>query len=461
MAVKEFDGRVLFLRKVVPGAADRSYGIQVAELAGLPAEVTAPRARGPGEPREAGARRPGRAGPRAAAGRERGQRPVPPLLRGGGARAREAAGGRRRSVDAGVGAGPPGDPAGSPQGREGKTGRVTSGLFGVGIAAGACRTPSAPFSKAHPPYGVILFRRNLESVDADAGADPRAEGAGRALSLRGSGGRPGRPPRRDPRALALSPGGRPAREGARAGRARRLRPRAARASTWTWRRSWTGARRARERWCWGSGAPRPTRTRCWRRPADSWTGSTRGESEDASSTSRASVGRASTPTRPFRCWSPTRTRRRWTSRRSTRSMHTARAVMISHLGGPDGLPASLSPERSTRLLRDRLGFDGAAISDDLEMGALDAFGDLPQRCAAASQAGCDLLLVCRQIERYPECVAAVERLGSGGAPRRRRRRDSRSTRPTSPRCAPRRRRPVPTPADDHRAAEGVWAPRSS
>lgn len=40
MAVKEFDGRVLFLRKVVPGAADRSYGIQVAELAGLPPEVT-------------------------------------------------------------------------------------------------------------------------------------------------------------------------------------------------------------------------------------------------------------------------------------------------------------------------------------------------------------------------------------------------------------------------------------
>jgi DNA mismatch repair protein MutS len=40
MAVKEFDGRVLFLRKVVPGAADRSYGIHVAELAGLPTEVT-------------------------------------------------------------------------------------------------------------------------------------------------------------------------------------------------------------------------------------------------------------------------------------------------------------------------------------------------------------------------------------------------------------------------------------
>jgi DNA mismatch repair protein MutS len=41
MAVKEIGGRVVFLRKVVPGAADRSYGIHVAELAGLPAAVTA------------------------------------------------------------------------------------------------------------------------------------------------------------------------------------------------------------------------------------------------------------------------------------------------------------------------------------------------------------------------------------------------------------------------------------
>jgi DNA mismatch repair protein MutS len=39
MAVKEVGGRVVFLKKVVPGAADRSYGIQVAELAGLPPSV--------------------------------------------------------------------------------------------------------------------------------------------------------------------------------------------------------------------------------------------------------------------------------------------------------------------------------------------------------------------------------------------------------------------------------------
>jgi len=37
--VKEWGDRVVFLRQVVPGSVDRSYGIQVARLAGLPDEV--------------------------------------------------------------------------------------------------------------------------------------------------------------------------------------------------------------------------------------------------------------------------------------------------------------------------------------------------------------------------------------------------------------------------------------
>jgi DNA mismatch repair protein MutS len=39
VAVREQDDRIVFLRKIVRGAADRSYGIQVARLAGLPATV--------------------------------------------------------------------------------------------------------------------------------------------------------------------------------------------------------------------------------------------------------------------------------------------------------------------------------------------------------------------------------------------------------------------------------------
>ncbi len=39
VAVSETDGRVVFLHKIVPGGADRSYGIHVGQLAGLPRPV--------------------------------------------------------------------------------------------------------------------------------------------------------------------------------------------------------------------------------------------------------------------------------------------------------------------------------------------------------------------------------------------------------------------------------------
>jgi DNA mismatch repair protein MutS len=39
VAVKEWQDQVVFLHKIVPGAADKSYGIHVARLAGVPREV--------------------------------------------------------------------------------------------------------------------------------------------------------------------------------------------------------------------------------------------------------------------------------------------------------------------------------------------------------------------------------------------------------------------------------------
>jgi DNA mismatch repair protein MutS len=41
VAVKEWKDEIVFVRRVVPGAADRSYGIQVARLAGMPPAVVA------------------------------------------------------------------------------------------------------------------------------------------------------------------------------------------------------------------------------------------------------------------------------------------------------------------------------------------------------------------------------------------------------------------------------------
>ena len=39
VAVKEIEDNVIFLRKIIEGGADQSYGIEVAKLAGLPKEV--------------------------------------------------------------------------------------------------------------------------------------------------------------------------------------------------------------------------------------------------------------------------------------------------------------------------------------------------------------------------------------------------------------------------------------
>ena len=87
------------------------------------------------------------------------------------------------------------------------------------------------------------------------------------------------------------------------------------------------------------------------------------------------------------------------------------AVMVSHAAiGREGLPASLSSAIARDLLRGDVGFAGAAISDDLEMGALSAFGSLADRSAAAFAAGCDLLCIGKDNASLPEAVVAIERM---------------------------------------------------
>ncbi|MES2571266.1 MAG: DNA mismatch repair protein MutS, partial [Verrucomicrobiota bacterium] len=41
VAVREWNDQIIFLRKIVKGGADKSYGIQVARLAGLPPSIIA------------------------------------------------------------------------------------------------------------------------------------------------------------------------------------------------------------------------------------------------------------------------------------------------------------------------------------------------------------------------------------------------------------------------------------
>jgi beta-N-acetylhexosaminidase len=74
------------------------------------------------------------------------------------------------------------------------------------------------------------------------------------------------------------------------------------------------------------------------------------------------------------------------------------AIMSSHATYPTldpGVPATLSSKIMTELLREKMGFNGLVISDDLEMGAIEKAKPLPEGAAHAFEAGIDLLLICK------------------------------------------------------------------
>jgi beta-N-acetylhexosaminidase len=85
-----------------------------------------------------------------------------------------------------------------------------------------------------------------------------------------------------------------------------------------------------------------------------------------------------------------------------------------------GRPATLSPEVMTGLLRERLGFGGVIVSDDLDMKAIaDHMGAGPAAVAAV-RAGCDVLLLCKDEENQAEAEAALLRAAEADSALRRR-----------------------------------------
>ncbi len=71
-------------------------------------------------------------------------------------------------------------------------------------------------------------------------------------------------------------------------------------------------------------------------------------------------------------------------------------------------PASLSAQ-AYALLRRTLGFTGLAVTDDLEMGALSAFGDPAAAALQAAEAGADLLLMCHRHDRLLRAIEGLAR----------------------------------------------------
>jgi beta-N-acetylhexosaminidase len=95
--------------------------------------------------------------------------------------------------------------------------------------------------------------------------------------------------------------------------------------------------------------------------------------------------------------------------------HGIEAVMPAHLLFPavDPSPVGFSSLWLRDVLRGRLGFDGAIVSDDLSMAAAAAGGSPAERALCALQAGCDLVLVCND---RPAAVAVLDALADWQAP---------------------------------------------
>lgn len=80
-------------------------------------------------------------------------------------------------------------------------------------------------------------------------------------------------------------------------------------------------------------------------------------------------------------------------------------ILVSHLKYPaldEEYPASLSSKIMTDLLRNKLGYKGIIITDDMEMGAVANHNDFRSIGVNAVKAGADIVLVCHEYEHQQE-----------------------------------------------------------
>lgn len=94
-----------------------------------------------------------------------------------------------------------------------------------------------------------------------------------------------------------------------------------------------------------------------------------------------------------------------------RLRHLAPSVMVAHIFNhklDPRYPATLSSKIIQGLLRERIGFEGVVITDDLQMGAITQHYTLNETLALAMNAGNDILLFGNQLD--PKHTVSVEHL---------------------------------------------------
>jgi beta-N-acetylhexosaminidase len=86
-------------------------------------------------------------------------------------------------------------------------------------------------------------------------------------------------------------------------------------------------------------------------------------------------------------------------------------VLVGHATYPtvtgDGTPASLSQKWITQVLRQKIGYRGLVVSDDLEMGGVLKAGPIEQAAVQHIRAGGDLCLICHEEEGISRSFEAL------------------------------------------------------
>jgi beta-N-acetylhexosaminidase len=88
-------------------------------------------------------------------------------------------------------------------------------------------------------------------------------------------------------------------------------------------------------------------------------------------------------------------------------------VMVGHISYPnisgDGAPASLSKKWITGILRQKIGYRGLVVSDDLDMGGVLNSVSIEEAAVETLRAGSDIFLVCQKEEHVWRAYEAVFR----------------------------------------------------
>ncbi len=98
--------------------------------------------------------------------------------------------------------------------------------------------------------------------------------------------------------------------------------------------------------------------------------------------------------------------------------HQADMTMVAHILLPEidnEYPASLSKNVVSTMLREELGFNGVAITDDMTMGAILENYDIGDATVKAVQAGNDIVLVCHGEENKLKAVHSLTKAVESGA----------------------------------------------